>query len=281
MASSKPESQDDPKLEPKGVMTVRPVRVFQAMLSQFLRKKGEETLEMRIGYFFRNPELLAQAMVHRSWIVGRELEYWQTNERLEFLGDSILNMLVTEHLFKLYPKLPEGDLSKKKSAVVSGKALAETARIWGLGNYLRVGRGEAKGGGREKDSLLADAFESVIGAVYLDGGLEPCRKILEKVLLPRITDIVTADDYVNFKSILLETLQARGRGMPDYRLFEEQGPEHQKMFHMQVFIQDIMLGEGRGASKKKAEQDAAKEAMGKLDLLDSVPEADPEKDETP
>lgn len=267
MALPRPESHDDPKLEPKGVMTVRPVRLFQAMLSQFLRKKGEDTLEMRIGYFFRNPELLAQAMVHRSWIVGRELEYWQTNERLEFLGDSILNMLVTEHLFKLFPKLPEGDLSKKKSAIVSGKALAETARIWGLGHYLRVGRGEAKGGGREKDSLLADAFESVIGAVYLDGGLDPCRKILEKVLLSRISDILTDSDFVNYKSLLLETLQANGRGMPEYRLIEEQGPEHLKIFHMQVFIQGILLGEGRGASKKRAEQDAAKEAMEKLESL--------------
>lgn len=267
MALPRPETHDDPKLEPKGVMTVRPVRLFQAMLSQFLRKKGEDTLEMRIGYFFRNPELLAQAMVHRSWIVGRELEYWQTNERLEFLGDSILNMLVTEHLFKLFPKLPEGDLSKKKSAIVSGKALAETARIWGLGHYLRVGRGEAKGGGREKDSLLADAFESVIGAVYLDGGLDPCRKILEKVLLSRISDILTDSDFVNYKSLLLETLQANGRGMPEYRLIEEQGPEHLKIFHMQVFIQGILLGEGRGASKKRAEQDAAKEAMEKLESL--------------
>lgn len=267
MAHPKPETHDEPKLEPKGVMTVRPVRLFQAMLSQFLRKKGEDTLEMRIGYFFRNPELLAQAMVHRSWIVGRELEYWQTNERLEFLGDSILNMLVTEHLFKLFPKLPEGDLSKKKSAIVSGKALAETARIWGLGHYLRVGRGEAKGGGREKDSLLADAFESVIGAVYLDGGLDPCRKILEKVLLSRISDILTDSDFVNYKSLLLETLQANGRGMPEYRLIEEQGPEHLKIFHMQVFIQGILLGEGRGASKKRAEQDAAKEAMEKLESL--------------
>lgn len=267
MALPRPESHDDPKLEPKGVMTVRPVRLFQAMLSQFLRKKGEDTLEMRIGYFFRNPELLAQAMVHRSWIVGRELEYWQTNERLEFLGDSILNMLVTEHLFKLFPKLPEGDLSKKKSAIVSGKALAETARIWGLGHYLRVGRGEAKGGGREKDSLLADAFESVVGAVYLDGGLDPCRKILEKVLLCRISDILTDSDFVNYKSLLLEALQANGRGMPEYRLIEEQGPEHQKIFHMQVFIQGILLGEGRGASKKRAEQDSAKEAMDKLESL--------------
>ena len=254
-------------LELKKPVPARPVRVFQALLSQFLRKKTGDTLEMRIGYFFRNPELIAQAMVHRSWIVGRELEYYQTNERLEFLGDSVLNMLVTEHLYRLFPKLPEGDLSKKKSAVVSGKALAESARQWGLGSFLRVGKGEAKAGGRDKESLLADAFESVIGAVFLDGGLEPCRKILEKALFPRIATIVSADEHTNYKSLLLESLQGRGLSMPEYRLAEEAGPEHQKLFHMQVFVDDVAHGSGSGASKKRAEQEAAREAMRSLGLM--------------
>ena len=245
----------------------RPVRVFQALLSQFLRKKSGETLEMRIGYFFRDPELIAQAMVHRIWIVGRELEYYQTNERLEFLGDSVLNMLVTEHLYRTFARLPEGDLSKKKSAVVSGKALAESARQWELGSFLRVGKGEVKAGGRDKESLLADAFEAVIGAVYLDGGIEPCRKILEKALFPRITTIVNADEHTNFKSLLLESLQGKGLSMPEYRLAEEAGPEHQKLFYMEVFVDGVPHGSGRGASKKKAEQEAAREAMRSLGFL--------------
>jgi len=244
---------------------VRSVRVFQALLQQFLPKNGDETLEMRIGYFFHNPELLAQSMVHRSWIVGRDLEYWQTNERLEFLGDSVLNLLTTEWLFKEYPTLPEGDLSKKKSAIVSGKALAESAREWGLGPYLRVGRGEAKGGGRDKESLLADAFESVIGAIFLDGGVDPCRKLLEKTLFPNIPHILSDAEFVNFKSILLEAAQSKGFGMPDYRLFEEAGPEHQKHFHMQVFLNEELMGEGRGTSKKRAEQEAARNAMETLE----------------
>ena len=252
---------EPPEVDAKGMRSVRPVRVFQALLAQFLRKDTENSLEMRIGYFFREPELLAQAMVHRSWIVGRELEYWQTNERLEFLGDSVLNLLITEYLFKQFPKESEGDLSKKKGAVVSGRALAECAREWGIGAYIRVGRGEAKGGGRDKDSLLADAFESVIGAVFLDGGIDPCRKILEKTLIPRIPHILLDDDFINFKSLLLEGLQSQGLGMPEYRLLEELGPEHQKMFHMEVYIQGELRGVGVGASKKRAEQDAAKQAM--------------------
>ena len=249
---------------PKKAIAVRPVRLFQAILSQFLRRPEapkDSTFEYRIGYFFRDPELLAQAMVHRSWIVGRDLEYWHTNERLEFLGDSVVNLLVTEHLYRIFPHLPEGDLSKMKGAIVSGKALAESARDWDLGAYLRVGRGEAKCGGREKESLLADAFESVIGAVYLDGGIDPCRKILEKSLFPCIDGILGSEDFINHKSLLLEGMQARGMGAPEYRLAESKGPEHSKIFHMQVVFNGEVCGEGSGNSKKKAEQEAAREAM--------------------
>jgi ribonuclease-3 len=246
--------------------TARPVRLFQAVLNQFLRGKKDDTLEMRIGYYFRDPELLAQAVVHRSWIVGRDLEYYQTNERLEFLGDSVLNMLVTDYLYHLFPKLPEGDLSKKKGAIVSGKALAESARLWGLGSFLRVGKGEAKGGGREKESLLADAFESVIGAVYLDGGIEPCRKVLEKALFPSIERILSDEDFVNYKSLLLESMQAKSLGMPEYQVLEEAGPEHQKIFHIQVILNGEVCGKGQGASKKKAEQEAARAALSALGL---------------
>ncbi|HSQ42023.1 MAG TPA: ribonuclease III [Fibrobacteraceae bacterium] len=247
--------------EPIPAKNTRPVRVLRAMVTQLLKLKNDNSLERRIGYFFRNPELLAQALIHRSWIVGRNLEYWQTNERLEFLGDSVLNMLVTEYLFKLFPTHPEGDLSKRKSAIVSGKALAEMARTWGLGPYLRIGKGEAKGGGRDKDSLLADAFESVIGAVFLDGGLDSCRHVLEKTLFPNIARILSDETFINYKSILLEGVQAKFACMPHYEICEEAGPEHQKEFHMQVFVNDRLVGKGTGASKKKAEQDAAREAV--------------------
>lgn len=245
---------------------VRSVRVFQSLLAQFLRKDGGETLEMRLGYYFRNPELLAQAMVHRSWIIGKDLKYWQTNERLEFLGDSVLNLIITESLYKSYPTHPEGELAKKKGAIVSGKALAECARESGIGAFLRVGRGEAKAGGRDKESLLADAFESVIGAVYLDGGLEPCRKLLERTLIPMIPRILSHHEHINFKSLLLESLQAKGMPMPRYEVQEECGPEHEKIFHMQVFSGDQLLGHGNGASKKRAEQDAARMAMNFLGM---------------
>lgn len=243
-----------------------PVRLFQAILSQLLRRKTGDTLEGRLGYRFRNPELLAQSMVHRSWISGRELEYWQTNERLEFLGDSVLNMLVTEYLYIHYPKLPEGELSKKKGAIVSGKALAESARAWNLGEFLRVGKGEAKAGGRDRESLLADAFEAVLGAVYLDAGVEPVRKILEKVHYPRIAHILSDAEFINYKSLLLESLQARGQEHPRYSVIKENGPEHKKEFVIQVLVQNEVKGHGRGPSKKRAEQDAAREALQNMGL---------------
>lgn len=217
-----------------------------------------------MGYFFHNPELLAQAMVHRSWIVGRELESWQTNERLEFLGDSVLNMLTTEWLYRHYPEHSEGELSKMKSAIVSGKALAECARQMGLGPYLRVGKGEARTGGRERESLLADAFESVMGAIYLDGGHEPCRKLLEKALFPQIPHILSGAEFTNFKSLLLESMQAQGMGMPTYEVIAESGPEHLKEFHVQVLMDGQILGEGKGTSKKKAEQEASHMALAKI-----------------
>jgi len=257
-----PSTDSQPVSHPQ--IPVRSVRAFQALLQQFLPKNGEITLEQRLGYFFRNPELLAQAMVHRSWIVGRELEYWQTNERLEFLGDSVLNMLVTDWLYKHYPEAPEGDLSKMKSAIVSGKALAESARFLELGPYLRVGRGEAKAGGRERESLLADAYESVIGAIFLDGGIEPCRKLLEKSLFPHIAHIVSDSEFTNFKSLLLESLQSLGLGMPTYEVLAEEGPEHMKEFRVCVNVAGELWGEGIGSSKKRAEQEASRAAMTKL-----------------
>ncbi len=129
----------------------------------WFRKKSGNDLENSLGYEFKNPEYLAHALVHRSWLSGKEIPYWENNERLEFLGDSVLNMLVTEYLYKTYPHLPEGDLSKMKSVIVSGQALTKIARSWNLGAYLRVGKGEAKTGGRQRDSLLEDAFEAILG----------------------------------------------------------------------------------------------------------------------
>lgn len=227
----------------------------------FRRGKHGDGLEAKIGYVFRKPELLALALIHRSYLNPKEATPETTNERLEFLGDSVLNMLVTELLYRTFPQLPEGELSKKKSIIVSGRALADTAMEWGLGEYLRMSKGESKAGGRAKESILADAFEAVIGAVYLDGGIEPCRSLLSKVHFPRVRSFLSDSIFANFKSLLLEKLQANGMGAPEYRVLAESGPEHSKKFTIEVVVQDKGVAQGNGSSKKKAEQEAARQAL--------------------
>lgn len=230
----------------------------------WFRKKSGNDLENSLGYEFKDPQYLAHALVHRSWLSGKEMPYWENNERLEFLGDSVLNMLVTEHLYKTYPHLSEGELSKMKSIVVSGQALTKIARSWNLGSYLRVGKGEAKNGSCDKDSLLEDAFEAILGAIYLDSDIQHCRKFLARHVFPNIQQVVSEADFVNYKSALLEYMQARALPQPDYELVSESGPEHCKNFEMIVLFDGKEYGRGHGASKKKAEQEAAKLALEKL-----------------
>ncbi len=242
----------------------------------WFRKKSGNDLEKSLGYVFKKPELLAHALIHRSWLSGKEMPYWENNERLEFLGDSILNMLVTEYLYKTYPHLPEGDLSKMKSIVVSGQALTKIARTWNLGEYIRVGKGESRNGGRNRDSILEDAFEAILGAIYLDSNIRECRKFLERHIFPNIQEVVGEAEFINYKSALLEFMQARGMPPPDYELVAETGPEHQKNFEMSVVYQGTEYGRGKGASKKKAEQEAAKLALARFQS-----EASDEKSEKP
>ena len=244
-------------MEKKGKNVIR--RIFL-----WFRKKSGNDLENSLGYEFRKPELLAHALVHRSWLSGKEMPYWENNERLEFLGDSILNMLVTEYLYKTYPHLPEGDLSKMKSIVVSGQALTKIARSWKLGEYLRVGKGEARNGGRNRDSLLEDAFEAILGAIYLDSDIRQCRKFLERHIFPNIQEVVSEEDFINYKSALLEYMQARGLTPPDYELISETGPEHCKEFEMSLVFRGEEYGRGKGSSKKKAEQEVARKALERL-----------------
>lgn len=238
--------------------------IRRILLKFWFRKKAGAGLEAKLGYDFKDPSLLAHALVHRSWLAGRDMPYWENNERLEFLGDSVLNMLVTEYLYSTYPHSPEGDLSKYKSAIVSGHALAKSAQDWDLGSYMRIGKCEVKAGGRSKESLLEDAFEAVIGAVYLDGGLDKCRKLLQKSHFPHIKSIIEGSEFKNFKSLLLEFRQARNQTPPEYAVVEESGPEHQKTFKMIVLLDGSEYGTGAGVSKKKAEQEAAHVALDRL-----------------
>ena len=231
----------------------------------WFRHKSGDGLEAKLGYRFKEPSLLAHALVHRSWIAGKDIPYTENNERLEFLGDSILNMLVTEYLYEKYPDAPEGQMSKCKSAVVSGHALAQTSVLWDLGNYLRIGKGEARMGGRNKENILADAFEAILGAVYLDGGLDRVRDILVRFHFPRIESIVEGGDFVNHKSALLEVMQSKSKPLPEYKVVRESGPEHHKIFDVEVLLDGVVYGCGSGISKKKAEQEAAGAALALLE----------------
>ena len=238
--------------------------LLHKMLKLWFRQKSGDGLEAKLGYRFRDPELLAHALVHRSFLSGQDMPYTNNNERLEFLGDSVLNMLTTEYLYRTFPDDPEGDLSKRKSSIVSGHACAQSSKEWDLSEYIKMGKAEAKMGGRGKESILADAYEAVLGAVYLDGGLEEVRAILNKFHFPRVKDIIVAEDFVNHKSALLEYLQGKLHTVPEYVLVEESGPEHQKMFTTEVHVNGKVYGRGQGGNKKKAEQEASRVTLEML-----------------
>ena len=187
-----------------------------------------------------------------------------SNERLEFLGDAVLDLIVTEDLFRRQPDKREGDLTQIKSLLVSKAVLAEKSRDIGIGDFLCLSREEDLAGGRERTSILGDAFEAVLGALYLDGGLEPSRQFINRHLLS-IQDEITSDGtYLNFKSALLEYTQGKGNGHPRYLVHAEDGPDHRKTFTVEVLVGGDRVGLGQGRSKKEAQQMAAREALEKL-----------------
>jgi ribonuclease-3 len=227
---------------------------------------GRDSIFPGISYRFRNPSLLKQALTHRSYL-HKEDHTIESNERLEFLGDSVLGLIVTEALYKRLPRESEGGLTRMKSHIVSRVRLAEEARRLGLGEHLILGPGEDQSGGRRRHSILSDGYEAVLGAIFLDGGLDAARRFVSIGLLK---DIGCSRDYrqqQNFKSWLLEHVQAEGGRAPAYRVAGETGPDHIKEFTVEVVVRSAVLGTGKGASKKKAEQEAAKKALERLKLL--------------
>jgi ribonuclease-3 len=216
---------------------------------------GPESLDAALGIRFSDAEIRETALTHRSFAFEHSLD--ATNERLEFLGDSVLGLVVTDMVFEAFPDLPEGELAKRRAAVVNAQALAEVARSLGLGAMVRLGKGEEQSGGRGKASILADALEAVLGAVYLDLGLDEARRLIERLFRPLIEAYVRGEDY---KTILQELASRELRTMPEYRL-EERGPDHEKEFTATVFVAGEALGAGVGKSKKEAEQRAAREAF--------------------
>lgn len=220
-------------------------------------------LERRIGYRFRDTGLLEHALTHKSKAHEDATGGVVDNESLEFLGDAVLGFVIADLLYREFPQFQEGQKSKAKAAMVSTAALAALAERIGLGEYLLLGRGEEKTGGRRKQALLADGCEALIAALYLDGGVEAARMFLLTELADEIAHVRSPDFLCDYKSALQERLQSTGRPLPVYVVTAEVGPEHDKRFHVTVRVGDQVLADSEGKTKKEAEQAAAKDALEK------------------
>ncbi len=219
-----------------------------------------ESIETRLGYKFRNPLLLAEALTHPSLAYESQRPHFD-NQRLEFLGDAVLQLIVTEELFRLFPDFPEGRMTKLRSRVVSRRALGRFALTMDLGDYVLLGKGEEATGGRRRVSTLADAFEALLGAVYLDSGFSTVREMILRVMRAEIDELSTSPEEKNPKGELQEALQAISPQAPSYRILDESGPDHRKVFHAEVSWLGLVLASGKGKSKKEAEARAAGEAL--------------------
>jgi ribonuclease-3 len=226
-------------------------------------------LEKAMGYRFRDPGLLKMALSHRSWVnnVTRGSRP-PSNERLEFLGDSVMNAIITDTLYRRYPDCDEGELSKMKSLVVSAKVLIPCARMLDLGEAMLLSKSEERSGGRERPSILADAYEALLGAVYLDGGFEAVRSLMQRTLIRIMEEVLLDANLANYKSLLLEYTQSRGLGSPHYVLVRESGPEHRKQFVVSAMVKGQEWGRGTGGTKKDAEQACARDALERKDALE-------------
>ncbi|MDY5612023.1 ribonuclease III [Dysosmobacter sp.] len=218
-------------------------------------------LEKKLNYTFRNPALLSEALSHSSYANEHRAAHLNSNERLEFLGDSVLGFVTAEFLFVQHPDLPEGDLTRIRAALVCEQSLYEVARKLELGKYLKLGRGEEAGGGRERTSILADATEAVFAAVYLDGGIGAASQLIHRVLLDAEKEEAVEERRRDYKTALQELVQRTPGRTITYQLVEETGPDHCRVFVMEVSVDGQVSGRGEGRSKKEAEQAAAKAAL--------------------
>jgi ribonuclease III len=219
-------------------------------------------LQQQIAFTYRDPRLLERALTHKSY--ANENRLTEHNERMEFLGDSVLNLVVSELLMNALPEASEGDLSRIRAAVVSEPSLAAVAREIGLGEFLLVGRGEEQTGGRDKDSLLADGLEALVASLYLDGGIDRAGDFITRFFRGTIGRVRTAGGTEDHKTGLQELCQERLKTLPEYRVVSESGPDHRKEFTVELSILGEVCGRGTGRNKKEAEQRAAKEALEKL-----------------
>lgn len=216
--------------------------------------------EKIINYKFNNKQLLREALTHSSYANEHKGSGTKCNERLEFLGDAVLSIVVADYIFENCPELPEGELTKLRAALVCEKALYKFGKTINLGSYLLLSKGEKNGGGADRPSIVSDAFEAVIAAIYLDGGIEPARKHILRFVVPEINNRNTKP-FKDYKTTLQEIVQKNPGEKVSYRLVSESGPDHDKHFVFEVLLNSNVIGKGGGRSKKEAEQNAAREAL--------------------
>jgi ribonuclease-3 len=219
-------------------------------------------LQNNLCYYFKEIGILKESLTHRSFVNENLNPKGRDNERLEFLGDAVLNLVLSDLLIQKFPKLLEGPLSKIRAGQVNEKNLAHLAEGLDLGDYLLIGKGEEQTGGRRKPSLLADALEAILGAVYLDGGYEAARSVIDRLFRARLDQMQTLS--LDFKTLLQEFCQAQMKTTPVYRVIKEEGPDHRKTFFVEVSVQGTIISNGQGGTKKEAQQRAAEKAFQAL-----------------
>ena len=251
-------------------MKLRFIKWLQELFRPEFKLNRFSKLEKDLGYNFKNQNFLTQALSHPSYIAENKKATLPSNQRLEFLGDSVLNLVVCEYLYQAFPKKNEGSLTRKKARLVRDSTLAKIAQHINLGDYIQFGTGEERTHGRERISNLAAAFEAVIGAIYLDSDLANVHHVLEHLLFSDLNKILEDEEEKNYKGRLQEFVQQFANIQPAYRVIDHSGPSHQSLFTVEVYFKSVYLGKGAAPSKKKAEQLAAKAALELLERDNSM-----------
>jgi len=228
---------------------------------------SKNQIEKIVKYKFKKISLLNEALTHSSFSKTDKKEQ-KNNQRMEFLGDSVLELIVNDYIYRKYPDFSEGEMTKIKSFIVSKPILKKWADEIDLGNYIILGKGEDVTGGRKKSSILAGCFEALLGAIYLDGGYRSARQYVLRFLINELSEVIKEDFVKNYKSLLQEIAQKKYKCLPDYELIKENGPDHKKYFSVHVKIKEKVYGSGFGDNKKEAEQNAAQDTLKKLNIIE-------------
>jgi ribonuclease-3 len=227
--------------------------------------KNRKEVEEKLGITFKDPKLLKTALTHRSYLNEHRGMHLENNERLEFLGDAVLELIISSELFKKYPKKPEGELTAIRSALVRTESLAQESRLLGIGEHILMSKGEEVSGGKDKDFILANLYEAVLGAIYLDQGINVCREFVKRTVLKKLNRVIDQELFIDPKTRVQELIQAKYKVTPTYTLIKQRGPDHDRTFTVGLKVGKKLMTKGTGISKQKAEEDAARKCIEKLE----------------